>query len=289
MRWSPGGKSSNIEDRRGSGFGGMAPMGIGGTVVLLILSLIFGRDFVGGSSGDPTNQGQAQTQSGEVAPTNESPEEKREVQFMSFVLDSAQAVWARITPQKLGADYHDAKMVLYREGTQTACGVGQTAMGPFYCPNDEKVYLDLSFFDELKSRFGAPGEFAQAYVIAHELGHHVQRLTGIEQRVRQAQQQNPDQANALSVRLELQADCYAGVFGHEMQSENILDPNDVTDGLRAAASVGDDRLQRQSRGYVNPDSFTHGSSAQREKWFTTGQQTGDPSRCDTFARGVNLG
>src|SRR3954469_11327338 len=161
MRWTPGGTSNNIEDRRGSsgGFGGMAPMGIGGTVVLLILGLIFGRDFVGGSSGDPTGQQQVQSQSGDIAPSNETPSEQREVQFVSFVLDSAQAVWARIAPQKLGADWHDAKLVLFRQGTQTGCGEGQTAMGPFYCPNDEKVYLDLSFFDELRSRFGAPGEF----------------------------------------------------------------------------------------------------------------------------------
>lgn len=283
MRWTPGGTSKDIEDRRGSsgGFGGgMAPMGIGGTVILLVLSLIFGRDFVGGSSDNSAPN--AQTANGEVAPVSQSPGEAREVQFVSFVLDSAQSVWSRLAPQQLGADYHDAKLVLYRDGTPTACGTGQTAMGPFYCPNDEKVYLDLAFFDELKSRFGAPGEFAQAYVIAHELGHHVQKLSGIEQQVHRAQQQHPDQANELSVRLELQADCYAGVFGHEMQHENILDPNDIDDGLRAAAAVGDDRIQKETTGRVAPDSFTHGTSAQRSNWFRKGFDSGDAKACNTF-------
>jgi predicted metalloprotease len=283
MRWTPGGRSSNIEDRRGSsgGFGGgMMPMGIGGTVVLLVLSLIFGRDFVGGGSSDPAMQ---QTSAGDVAPATETPEEHREVQFVSFVLDSAQAVWSRIEPQAFGEPWHDAKLVLYREGTPTGCGMGQTAMGPFYCPNDEKVYLDLGFFDDLRSQFGAPGEFAQAYVIAHELVHHVQHLKGTDQQVRRAQQANPDQANALSVRLELQADCYAGVFGHAMQNEQILDPNDIDDGLRAAAAVGDDRLQRQTTGRVTPESFTHGTSAQRSNWFRRGFDSGNPKDCNTFA------
>jgi len=283
MRWTPGGTSKDIEDRRGSsgGFGGgMAPMGIGGTVILLVLSLIFGRDFVGGSSDNSApNQ---QTASGEVAPVSESPDEAREVKFVSFVLDSAQSVWSRLAPQQLGADYHDAKLVLYREGTQTGCGVGQTAMGPFYCPNDEKVYLDLAFFDELKSRFGAPGEFAQAYVIAHELGHHVQKQLGIDAKVRELQQENPDQANSLSVALELQADCYAGVWGYHMQKEQVLDPGDVDEGLNAAAAVGDDRIQRQTTGHVNTDTFTHGSASQRSSWFRRGLESGDPNQCDTF-------
>jgi predicted metalloprotease len=285
MRWTPGGTSKNIEDRRGSsgGFGGgMAPMGIGGTIVLLVLSLIFGRDFVGGGSNE---QASPQSAPGEIAsPANESPDEAREVQFVSFVLDSAQAVWSRLAPEQVGARWHDAKLVLFRDGTQTGCGTGETAMGPFYCPNDEKVYLDLSFFDDLRSRFGAPGEFAQAYVIAHELGHHVQHLAGLDQRVRRAQQTNSDQANELSVRLELQADCFAGVFGHEMQNENILDPNDLEDGLRAAAAVGDDRLQREATGRVVPESFTHGTSAQRASWFRRGFDTGDARQCNTFAR-----
>jgi len=283
MRWTPGGESGNIEDRRGSsgGFGGgMAPMGIGGTIVLIVLSLIFGRDFVGGSG---TDQGTQQTASGDVAPVQQSPAEEREVQFVSFVLDSAQAVWSRIEPRAFGQPWHDAKLVLFRDATPTACGTGQTAMGPFYCPNDEKVYVDLAFFDELKSRFGAPGEFAQAYVIAHELGHHVQHLNGVDRQVRRLQQQNPGEANPLSVKLELQADCYAGVFGHELQNENILDPGDIDDGLRAAAAVGDDRLQRETTGRIAPETFTHGTSAQRSSWFRKGFDSGDPKACDTFA------
>ncbi|HEX4683996.1 MAG TPA: neutral zinc metallopeptidase, partial [Gemmatimonadaceae bacterium] len=168
-----------------------------------------------------------------------------------------------LEPRAFGKPWHDAKLVLFRNSTQTGCGVGQEAMGPFYCPNDEKVYIDLAFYDELRSRFGAPGEFAQAYVLAHELGHHVQHINGLDRQVRRLQQSDPGDANALSVRLELQADCYAGVFGHEMQNENILDPGDIDDGLRAAAAVGDDRLQQQATGHVNVDSFTHGSSAER--------------------------
>ena len=285
MRWTPGGESNNIEDRRGSsggGFGGMAPMGIGGTIVLIVLSLLFGHNFVGGGGSD-TGAGPQQTASGDVAPANQSPAEQREVQFVSFVLDTAQAVWSRLEPQAFGKPWHDAKLVLYRDATQTGCGVGQTAMGPFYCPNDEKVYLDLGFFDQLRDQFGAPGEFAQAYVIAHELGHHVQHLNGLDRQVRRLQQSDPQEANALSVRLELQADCYAGVFGHQLQDEKILDPGDIDDGLRAAASVGDDRLQQQETGHVNVDTFTHGSSAQRSSWFRKGFDSGDPKACDTFA------
>jgi hypothetical protein len=285
MRWTPGGESNNIEDRRGSsggGFGGgMAPMGIGGTIVLIVLSLLFGHNFVGGGGGD-TGAGPQQTASGDVAPASQSPAEQREVQFVSFVLDTAQAVWSRLEPQAFGRPWHDAKLVLYRDATQTGCGVGQTAMGPFYCPNDEKVYLDLGFFDQLRDQFGAPGEFAQAYVIAHELGHHVQHLNGLDRQVRRLQQSDPQEANALSVRLELQADCYAGVFGHQLQDEKILDPGDIDDGLRAAASVGDDRLQQQETGHVNVDTFTHGSSAQRSTWFRKGFDSGDPKACDTF-------
>jgi hypothetical protein len=173
---------------------------------------------------------------------------------------------------------------LYRQATSTACGYGQAASGPFYCPGDGKVYLDLSFFDELHRRFGAPGDFAQAYVVAHEVGHHVQNLLGMERQVRQAQQQRPDQANALSVRMELQADCYAGVWGHAAAQKGMLEVDDVDEGLRAAASIGDDRIQRQSGGVVHPESFTHGSSEQRVQWFRRGLQSGDPNQCDTFGR-----
>jgi len=278
MRWSPGGTSRNVEDRRGSGGFGMAPMGIGGTVVLLVLSLIFGRDFISGSS----EQAPSSSAGGEVAPADQSPAEQREVQLVSFVLDTAQATWARLLPKTENTAWHDAKVVLYRDATQTGCGVGQTTMGPFYCPNDEKIYVDLSFFDDLRSRFGAPGEFAQAYVLTHELGHHVQHLLGADAQVRRAQQGSPDQANGLSVRLELQADCYAGIWAHYSQEQQILEQGDIEKAMNAAAAVGDDRLQRQATGHVNTDSFTHGSSAQRASWFRKGFDSGDPHACNTF-------
>jgi predicted metalloprotease len=173
-------------------------------------------------------------------------------------------------------------LVLFRDAYDSACGMAQSATGPFYCPEDEKVYIDLGFYDELKQRFGAPGEFAEAYVLAHEIGHHVQKLLGIEARMRAAQQQNPGAANQLSVALELQADCFAGVWGHSTQERNLLDPGDVDAGLKAAAAVGDDRIQRMSRGRVNPETFTHGSSAQRMQWFQRGFQDGSIATCNTF-------
>ena len=276
MRWTPGGTSRNVEDRRGSGLG--MPVGIGGTVILLVLSLIFGRDFISGTS-DPSPQ----QSPGEAAPVQQTPAEAKEVQFVSFVLDTAQSTWAQLLPATMHARWHDAKLVLFRDATQTGCGVGQTAMGPFYCPLDEKIYIDLAFYDELRNRFGAPGDFAQAYVITHELGHHVQHLLGTDEQVRRAQEGNPDMANALSVRLELQADCYAGVWGHATQQEQILEAGDIEEGLSAAAAVGDDRIQRQTTGQVNADTFTHGSSAQRVSWFKKGFASGDPRDCDTFA------
>jgi len=281
MRWSPGADRGNVEDRRGGGGGfGMAPMGIGGTIIVLVLSLIFGRDFTGG--GSDANQAPASS-GGEVgAPVQQSPAEAKEVEFVTFVLDTAQAEWAKILPQQMNTRWRDAKLVLFRDATRTGCGVGQTAMGPFYCPRDERVYIDLAFYDELKDRFGAPGDFAQAYVIAHELGHHVQKLLGIDAKVRELQQENPDQANKLSVALELQADCFAGVWGYHMQKEGVLDPGDVDEGLNAAAAVGDDRIQQQTTGHVNTDTFTHGSAAQRSTWFRRGLQAGDPKQCDTF-------
>jgi predicted metalloprotease len=279
MRWSPGGESSNVEDRRGGGGVGMAPMGIGGTVILVVLSLIFGRDFVSGSGGGPA---QASSASGEVAPpVSQSPAEGREVQFVSFVIDTAEATWAKLLPEQTGAPWHNAKLVLFRDATRTGCGVGQTAMGPFYCPNDERIYIDLSFYDELRDKFGAPGEFAQAYVITHELGHHVQHLLGTDAKVRQLQEQNPDRANALSIALELQADCYSGVWANH--AKQLLDPGDIDQGLAAAAAVGDDRIQQETTGHVNTDTFTHGSSQQRTSWFRKGYDSGAASACNTFA------
>jgi len=285
MRWTPGNESSDIEDRRGdsggAGIGGIH-LGIGGTVIVLVLSLIFHRNLftlLGDGGGAPTT-----TASGDASapPGSETPEEHKEVQFVSFVLDDAQQTWTAILPKE-GLTYHDAKLVLFRDGVQSGCGQAETAMGPFYCPLDEKVYIDLGFYDELRDKFGAPGQFAQAYVLAHELGHHVQHIEGIDEQMRRTEKQHPDQANALSVKLELQADCYAGVWGHSTQQRNLLDPGDIQSGLQAAASVGDDRLQKMSTGHVSPESFTHGTSAQRESWFKRGFESGDPKDCDTFS------
>ena len=203
------------------------------------------------------------------------------VDFVSFVLDSSQAFWAREFPQ-LGATYRPATLVLFRDAVHSACGYAEAASGPFYCPGDQKVYIDLGFYEELNQRFGAPGDFAQAYVLAHEIGHHVQNLLGIERKMRDAQQRSPGQANALSVRLELQADCLAGVWGHETQQQGILQAGDIDEGLAAAAAVGDDRIQRMSGQAVNPEGWTHGSAEQRARWFRVGFDSGDPNRCDTF-------
>jgi hypothetical protein len=203
------------------------------------------------------------------------------VDFVTFVLNDTQNTWSQVLPQQ-GVSYRHAKLVLFRDAYDSACGTAQSATGPFYCPEDEKVYIDLGFYDELKERFGAPGEFAEAYVLAHEIGHHVQKLLGIEAKMRAAQQQNPGAANQLSVALELQADCFAGVWGHSTQERNLLDPGDVDSGLKAAAAVGDDRIQRMSRGTVNPETFTHGSSAQRMQWFQRGFQDGSIASCNTF-------
>lgn len=280
MDWTPGGRSSDIEDDRGGGGGfGLPHLGIGGLIIVGILSLIFHRNFFalfsGGSGGAaPTTTTQ---------PVND-PAEEKEVQFVSFVLDDVQKTWTGILAQK-NIPYRHAKLVLYRDRIQSGCGNAQSATGPFYCPEDQKVYLDLGFFDELKRRFGAPGEFAQAYVIAHELGHHVQNLVGTERKVEGALQSgNREVRNATSVRLELQADCYAGVWGHTTEQRNIVHPQDVQQALAAAAAVGDDRLQRQAGQAVSPESFTHGSSADRQRWFNTGLTTGDMNACNTFAQ-----
>ena len=254
-------------------------MGIGGAVILLILSLIFGRNFFsGGEGGSAVQQRPATGQ-----PVAETPEEHRQAQFVSFVLDDAQKTWEAILPNQTRTPYHHAKLVLFRDATDSACGFAQAASGPFYCPDDEKVYIDLAFFDELHERFGASGDFAQAYVLSHEIGHHVQKVLGIEPEVHRAMENDPQRARELSVRLELQADCYAGVWGHSTQQRNILESGDVEEGLNAAASVGDDRLQRAAGRRVNPDSFTHGSSRQREEWFRRGFSSGRLSDCDTFA------
>lgn len=283
MRWTPGGTSSDIEDRRGStgggGFGiGGAPMGIGGAVILLVLSLIFGRNFFT-ESGTPSGV-RPQTQAGPQAPVQETEAEKQEVQFLSFVLDDAQKTWDGVMPNQ----YRHAKLVLFRDGVESACGFAQAASGPFYCPVDEKVYLDIAFFDELHNRFGAQGDFAQAYVVAHEIGHHVQKVLGVEPKVREMMERDPRNAKEYSVRLELQADCLAGVWAHSTQQRNILEGGDVEEGLNAASAVGDDRIQRMQGRRVNPESFTHGSAKDRAAWFRRGLESGDVRACDTFAQ-----
>ena len=285
MRWTPGGRSEDVEDRRDEGGGGGGGfnlggrhIGIGGILILFVLSLIFKRDFLslvgGGGTGIPT-------QTTQQDPARDQREEPL-VQFVSFVLDDTQKTWTQILSSE-GTPYRHAKLVLFRDSIDSACGMAQSASGPFYCPSDEKVYIDLGFYDELKQRFGAPGEFAEAYVLAHEVGHHVQKLRGIEQKVRAAQERDPRAANQLSVRLELQADCFAGVWGYSTSQRNLLEPGEVQQGLDAAAAVGDDRLQRMSSGHVNPESFTHGSSQQRMDWFQRGFKGGDLKACNTFA------
>ncbi len=286
MRWTPGGRSDDIEDDRdqsggggGFNFGGIH-LGIGGFLILLVLSLVFKRNFLAlagfGGDGNPST---AISQPDTARDQSEEPV----VQFVSFVLDDTQRTWTQILSEQ-NVPYRHAKLVLFRDQINSACGRAQSASGPFYCPEDEKVYIDLGFFDELKQRFGAPGEFAEAYVLAHELGHHVQKLVGIEQKVHAAQEQNPRAANQLSERLELQADCFAGVWGHSTDQRKLLDPGEVREGLNAAAAVGDDRLQRMAGRSVNPETFTHGSSQQRMDWFQKGFNTGDMKACNTFAQ-----
>jgi predicted metalloprotease len=278
MRWNPGGVSGNIEDRRGMRLGGGGTVGIGGIVIALILSVIFGQDFLS-MLGTGAGTGVAPARNPAEDRVRDRQEEPM-VQFVSFVLDDAQSTWRKI----LGPRYRDAKLVLFREGVQSGCGFAPADAGPFYCPADEKVYIDLSFYDELDRRFGAPGDFAQAYVLAHEIGHHVQNLLGLSDRVHRGQRANPSAANELSVRLELQADCLAGVWGHSTAQRGILERGDVEEGLGAAAAVGDDRIQKQARGSINPESFTHGSAAQRTQWFRRGLDSGQVQSCDTFAR-----
>jgi uncharacterized protein len=208
--------------------------------------------------------------------------EQPEVHFVSFVLDDVQKTWDRLLPAQKKIQYHHARLVLYRNSFPSACGRASMATGPFYCPGDEKVYLDLGFFAELKRRLGASGDFAQAYVIAHEIGHHVQKLLGVEGRVQRLRRENPREANPLSVKLELEADCFAGIWAHSTEQRRIVNQTDVNAAMRAAGAVGDDRLQRMGRGYVNPESFTHGTSAQREQWWRRGFDKGDIAACDTF-------
>ena len=249
--------------------------GIGGIVLLLLYSALTGQN--------PIDIAGGVLPGGEDVPTSGAPANDPQAQFISVVLRDTEETWGQVFSEH-STRYEPPVLVLFSEATQSACGLGQSAMGPFYCPSDRKVYLDLSFFQELDQRFGAPGEFARAYVVAHEVGHHVQTLTGVSDRVAAARQQG-DRAsgNALSVRQELQADCYAGVWGYYAAKKDLLEPGDAEDGLRAAAAIGDDRLQRQSQGRVVPESFTHGSSAQRVEWLKRGLESGRLESCDTFS------
>jgi predicted metalloprotease len=277
MRWTPGRDSPDVEDLRGQTGRrfGVGRLGLGGVVVLLLLSLIFKKDFFsligGGGSGAPA-----------AGPVQSTPQEDTLKQFVSSVLDDVQATWDQQLPAQSNTPYEHARLVLFRDAIESACGFAEAATGPFYCPGDHKVYIDLGFYQELAQRFGAPGDFAQAYVLAHEIGHHLQLLLGTESKVRQLQGRRPDAANQLSVALELQADCYAGVWGSFARQKGELDPGDAEEGLGAAAAVGDDRLQRRSTGRVSPESFTHGSAAQRSHWFQQGFQSGHLDACDTF-------
>jgi predicted metalloprotease len=281
MRLDDQRRSSNVEDQRGSGGGvGLPVIGGGiGTIVILIIAAIFGinpRSLM--QSGAPAQQQQ---------PAQPASTKDPQVDFVAAVLGDTEDVWHAYFKQNLGGDYEEPKLVLFSGAVQSACGFAQAATGPFYCPLDHKVYIDLSFYRELHERFKAPGDFAEAYVIAHEVGHHVQNLLGTSEKVHAAEERASErQANELSVRLELQADCYAGIWAHHAQKmKNILEPGDVEEALNAASAIGDDRLQMQSRGYVAPDSFTHGSSAQRVRWFRRGFDSGAVNQCDTFRAG----
>ena len=280
MRWESGRRSDNVEDRRGLRVTrGIAGGGLG-TLVLVLIGLYFGVDPSTILNTIPTGGGTSVEQSNEPRPAAENVR----ADFVSVVLADTEDTWGPIFREK-GRSYEAPKLVLFTDAVESACGLAGAATGPFYCPGDRKLYVDLSFFDELARRFGAPGDFAQAYVIAHEVGHHVQNLLGIEGKVRAARGTAGErEANRLSVRLELQADCLAGVWGNRAdEARRLLDPGDLEAALRAASAIGDDRLQRETRGRVVPDSFTHGTSAQRVGWFRRGFESGDLARCDTFA------
>lgn len=277
MRWEFGRRSQNVEDRRGIGRGPVVGGGIGAIVLAIIVTLLGGDPSQILRQAAPVSQGGSQG--------TRSPEEEKLAEFSTVVLADTEDVWTDLF-RKQGSRYRQPTLVLFTGEVNSACGYASAASGPFYCPRDEKVYLDLGFFDELRTRFQAPGDFAQAYVIAHEVGHHVQKQLGISDQIQGLQQRvSKLQANQLSIMLELQADCFAGVWANQSQrtQRNLtLEPGDLQEGLRAASSVGDDYIQMTTRGYVVPESFNHGTSEQRVRWFTKGLKTGDPAQCDTF-------
>ncbi len=292
MRWTRTGRESDLIDRRGgggrrrAGGAGGLPIRAGGGLGLVGVLVVVAIQLLGGGGGggaafdipaafDP----QAQAPAGEPIPRAQDPDKDLR-DFSLYVFSDVQDSWSR-TFERAGENYRRAKLVLYSGGTDTGCGFGQAASGPFYCPADDRVYLDLSFYRDMERQLGASGDFAWAYVIAHEVGHHVQNVLGTEERVRRLREEDPDEANALSVRLELQADCYSGVWARSVFDQ--LQDGDLEEAFAAAQAVGDDRLQRQSGRRVNPDSFTHGSSAQRLQWFRAGEARGEPADCDTFS------
>ncbi|MCF8580626.1 neutral zinc metallopeptidase [Enterobacter ludwigii] len=289
MRWQGRRESDNVEDRRSDGGGGPSmggpgfrlPSGKGGIILLIVVLVAgyYGVDLTGLMTGQPLQQQQHSQRS-------ISPNEDEAAKFTSVILATTEDTWGQLF-EKMGRSYQQPKLVMYRGATRTGCGTGQSVMGPFYCPADGTVYIDLSFYDDMKRKLGADGDFAQGYVIAHEVGHHVQKLLGIEPKVRQLQQ-NASQAevNRLSVKMELQADCFAGVWGHSMQQQGVLESGDLEEALNAAEAIGDDRLQQQSQGRVVPDSFTHGTSQQRYSWFKRGFDSGDPAQCNTFGKAM---
>ena len=290
MRWQRGTSDEDIEDRRGLGSGGFGGspesglrIGLGGLILLGVLSLVFKQDLFSLLDTVPMDTSITQT-APSGAPVSATPEEAERYEFVKFVLNDVQDTWTTLLPREANTQYPRAPLVLFTGAVQSACGFAESASGPFYCPGDNKVYIDLSFYDELRERFGAAGDFAQAYVIAHEFGHHVQNVLGIDNQMRRAQQQRPDMANELSVRLELQADCFAGVWGYSTAQRNILESGDVEQAMNAAAAIGDDRIQKMAGRGVHPEKFTHGSSAQRVEWFKRGLESGRLEACDTFGR-----
>ncbi|HHT0213803.1 TPA: KPN_02809 family neutral zinc metallopeptidase [Klebsiella michiganensis] len=288
MRWQGRRESDNVEDRRGQsgspmggGGGFRLPSGKGGIVLLIIVLVAgyYGVDLTGMLTGEPVSQQQTTQRA-------ISPQDEDAAKFTKVILADTEDTWGAIF-KDMGRQYPQPKLVMYRGATRTACGTGQAVMGPFYCPADSTVYIDLSFYDEMRNKLGAGGDFAQGYVIAHEVGHHVQKLLGIESKVRQLQQNaSQAEANRLSVKMELQADCFAGVWGYNMQKQDYMETGDLQEALNAAEAIGDDRLQQQSQGRVVPDSFTHGTSQQRYTWFKRGFDSGDPAQCNTFGNAL---
>ncbi len=277
MRWRDYGQSSNIEDRRGMGGRGLAIGGGGiGVIVIALAAMLCGIDPRQLLENLPTETGQVQQQPGRASNSAAQPADENR-QFVGAVMKTTEDIWGEILPAQARVRYQQPKLVLYSGQTPSACGYGEAAMGPFYCPGDQKLYLDFDFFKELAREFKADGDFARAYVIAHEVGHHVQNLLGTMDKVQRA-----GQSNRLSVALELQADCYAGVWAHHAQKKGLVEAGDAEEAIRAASAVGDDTIQRRTQGVVMPDSFTHGSSQQRMQWFAKGMQSGDMRQCEAF-------